>query len=313
MSQIYKNLLNKIRDSEMDQESKTIFQFQLLNIAMNENLYNDNFVESYENQKKETMEAIDGFKKKWEALSDTKKALFEQATETYRPSMCDSSMLGTANSGYLSQIETLFNGKLYEIDSFGCIYPILWNLNDNYGCDQALEIDREKTNDLIEFSNSEKLKKESWAICIEEYLKENNEIYEQRLENTYNDGGYFVILYRIWFIEGEVYYVLQIHIGADVRRGYSKPYVYHFGDIEHYERNIPIILGSYELINFYCQECHQEYYYYNDSKKFYFDKENKSFRCGMMKKVPIENQRTLDGKQAYKEVRCENKLAISFY
>lgn len=313
---VYKQLLDKAKNN-LDEKDKLAIQFNIMNIFIRESMDNKAFVEKYECTKKQVKQSIDGFSQKWEKLSDTKKALFEQATETYRPSLCDSSCYGTMNNYYLNQIETLFNGELYLLDSDGCIHPILWNLNEYYKGGYSLEIDREKTNDLLNFSNSENLKRESWNVCIDKYI-ENKEledewsIYQKNRNNTYNYGGYFTILYRTWFIGDECYYVIRIHIGADIRGGYSNPYIYHFGNIRDWECSHPTILGTYESLNFWCKKCNKSYWYYNDDDKFYFDKEDKVYRCGNIVKQEIPNQKTLDGKQATKKVKCGNELSISF-
>lgn len=132
-------------------------------------------------------------------------------------------------------------------------------LTGDRGLMRTKEIE-ERESEFYEWANSEK-DGEAWLTCMRDYANRNMTAggpYGQDPQgdpitvNTYShEYGSLtqVIQFVTWYEGNEAYALLQIHQGADIRGGYTKPRLFKFGDV--YE---PMGLLPHEF-GFHCHDC----------------------------------------------------------
>lgn len=262
---MYAELMKKCQESDLPQSEKDKINLSLISTAIAESAHNRDFVYKFNSAKSKILAEIGNIEEK---VDKTSLVIFRACTESYTPSMCDSSHYGTTNQHYLSLAHTLLTGESYLFSDDGEITFVPWNVNAN-ACDESLDFEPDlqiQMQDLLkDFSNE--------IEGVEEFLSSLGPKRVWR-ENTYNYDGIFVIEYHGAEIGEKTYYVLRFHIGGDVRGGYSDPYIFSM----HYEDYFPQILESNEHVTFVCPECYSEETLYH-MEGFTFDKKKKAYFC----------------------------------
>lgn len=162
------------------------------------------------------------------------RAWFHAITENTGTHMLDSggAMGRHWQRNRLLTIEDAYNWThRLDVQSYGWDVQInvLHYLTSNY------VIDRPRTSRFHRFAHSGKMRREDWWTCLEEWVKETGGEMG-RGDNTYNHENWLsqeVLTHSFWDAEGEEWEAVQTHNGADVRGGYSKPFLCRASDTEY--------------------------------------------------------------------------------
>jgi len=193
---------------------------------------------------------------KIEELDPLKKKIIEMLCEGTGTNICDS---GGAygrnwqrNRSRDFENEPAANVEIWS-DSVSVTYNIYHYLKN------FLEINRDSEalhEQFMEFSNEPDNKDESWLTNMEDFIKKITEVFEYNgLVNTYNYESILgqVLQYGIFGYDGELYIILQIHGGCDVRGGYTDPYIFQL--LEH-----DYFMIAQTNVDCHCDKCEGAWY-----------------------------------------------------
>lgn len=141
------------------------------------------------------------------------------------------------------------------------------SINTARWVDGMCQFDRGMDRRFHSFARRSESADSGWLELMEEWTSQmhqkNNSYREEtpRTFNTYNwDNELDRVLQGVTFwVDNEVYVILQSHNGCDVRGGYSTPHVFSIKDIDYF--------GD-DRIEFYCPECGDSW-----EDPFYFEKQ----------------------------------------
>lgn len=109
--------------------------------------------------------------------------------------------------------------------------------------DESIALNRELKN----FSRRKEQKDSYWIPIVDDWLsmKKGKKV-EDRWVNTYNGECALsqTLQFREFYLENRAYVALQIHGGADVRGGYTAPYIFECNDESFYSYNDMVITGG---------------------------------------------------------------------
>jgi|TARA_Y100000034_G_scaffold133551_1_gene199332 hypothetical protein len=121
------------------------------------------------------------------------------------------------------------------------------------------------------FSNEPENRDESWLTNMEDFIEKITDVvnYGRAVTNTYNYDNILgqVLQYGIFGYDGDMFIILQIHGGCDVRGGYTNPYI--FSLLEHDYFHI-----AQHDISAHCTKCKQGWY--SDDGGYHYYSNNSS-------------------------------------
>ncbi len=113
--------------------------------------------------------------------------------------------------------------------------------------ERAILLERE----LYRLSKLKRNQDESWFAIVYEFVQDHLGIAEPRIANTYNWENnlsqvmqYVVLTDELMDEDGEVYIILQIHGGCDVRGGYTAPRVFKVRDYYNFLSGMSYVVAS---------------------------------------------------------------------
>jgi len=138
------------------------------------------------------------------------------------------------------------------------IYPYLCNFLD-------ITDDSERLNNVLQeivrtSENSSYLADMEQFIELDEVDITGDSCHE--VINTYNYENLLstVLQYGIFEVEGESYIILQVHLGMDVRGGYTKPQIYHIENPDYFSMAQQDVNTDCDCSNFYSDDAGAHYY-----------------------------------------------------
>lgn len=143
----------------------------------------------------------------------------------------------------------------------------------------------------------------SYLALMETFIEKYSDSYQYsnkhngvEIDNTYNYDNILsqVLQYGIFTYMDDVYILLQIHNGCDVRGGYTKPYIFYLG-----EDAIDYFIIAQHDVNCMCDKCHKSWYSDDSGYNWYNDNDSNEDL-----KIISKN-----GKPIHKE--CSGNLLVS--
>ena len=134
-----------------------------------------------------------------------------------------------------------------EFGQYGYTQSMYHYLVDN------LTLNRDLTALYHEYDGSDEKSDVNYFVTITEWLEDVMGYDVQEVINTYNFENTIDGVFQAWRFEdanGDEHIALQTHNGADVRGGYSKPFIFDYKNGDYYE-----FLGGLDNANVYCDSC----------------------------------------------------------
>ncbi len=210
------------------------------------------------------------------------KKISEMLKENTGQHMCDS---GDAYGRHWekNQERDFENEPKFKVDLTG--YYVDIQISTYHYLTSHLEMTHKSEKLQKEFEQFLKSKEDTYYLQdMEDFSKsKHNEHYAgNHTTNTYNYENLLdqVLQYSIFEIDNEVYIILQIHNGCDVRGGYTKPYIFHVSDYDYFVmQQSDVTCGTIDG-NFIwdSDNCGYDWYPANDEHKLEIEfKDNKAY------------------------------------
>ena len=117
----------------------------------------------------------------------------------------------------------------------------------------SLTLNRDLTALYHEYDGADEQSDVSYFVTIVQWLEDVMGYDYKEVINTYNFENTIDGVFQAWWFEdanGDEHIALQTHNGADVRGGYSKPFIFDFKNGDYYE-----FLSGLQNANVYCDSC----------------------------------------------------------
>jgi len=134
-----------------------------------------------------------------------------------------------------------------EFGQYGYIQSMYHYLVD------SLTLNRDLTALYHEYDGADEQSDVSYFVTIVQWLEDVMGYGYQEVINTYNFENTIDGVFQAWRFEdanGDEHIALQTHNGADVRGGYSKPFIFDYKNGDYYE-----FLSGLQNANVYCDSC----------------------------------------------------------
>ena len=117
----------------------------------------------------------------------------------------------------------------------------------------SLTLNRDLTKLYHEYDGADEQSHVNYFVTITQWLEDVMGYDYKEVINTYNFENTIDGVFQAWWFEdanGDEHIALQTHNGADVRGGYSKPFIFDFKNGDYYE-----FLSGLQNANVYCDSC----------------------------------------------------------
>lgn len=221
-------------------------------------------------------------------LTKTEQAIIELLKENTGQHICDSG--GAYGRNYERNKDKDYStvpscsAEVYSADNIEISYEIFHYLNT------FLELDEKMTNEMLELAR-DKWPEACWfevAQNYSDYLANNYEEFESYgINNTYNYDNTLsqVLQYHTISLVGseyDVYLILQVHGGCDVRGGYSSPKVFKVEERDYF-------LMAQQDVNCWCDKCQAGWHSDNCGYSWYPNNEEPEFKDSVEYKEGPDN------------------------
>jgi hypothetical protein len=177
---------------------------------------------------------------------NTREAVAMMMQENTGRHMLDSGFSGGRRWEQLAGVN-MDNLPTSEFGQYGYTQSMYHYLVDN------LTLNRDLTTLYHEYDGADERRDVNYFVTITEWLEDVMGYDVEEVINTYNFENTIDGVFQAWRFEdanGDEHIAIQTHNGADVRGGYSKPFIFDYKNGDYYE-----FLGGLQNANVYCDSC----------------------------------------------------------